>query len=207
MAVTVDVLLAIKIRKGDNRIRIANVDSKKFPARDLEIPQGGAEAIEIDATVHEWSNYFKAGLRGASELLAKKNGGSGKFVSVGMDVLVDGSVPAGGGLSSSAAFVCASALAVMRANGEETVDKTELTELAIVSERAVGVNSGGLVPLLSSSSSIPSSLDSQLTQTTAWTNLPPSSPSATPPSSSHSSPRSPHPSSPFPKRIQNSLLW
>jgi galactokinase len=31
----------------------------------------------------------------------------------------------------------------MVANGEKTVDKTELTELAIVSERAVGVNSGG----------------------------------------------------------------
>ena len=156
MAVTVDVLLAIKIRKGDTKIRIANVNSEKFPPRQIEVPQqGGAEAIDIDATVHEWSNYFKAGLRGASELLGKKK--SSKFVSVGMDVLVDGSVPAGGGLSSSAAFVCASALAVMRANGEETVDKTELTELAIVSERAVGVNSGGFVfppsPLSSHSNS------------------------------------------------------
>ena len=56
---------------------------------------------------------------------------------------MDGTVPAGGGLSSSAAFTSTSALAVMIANGEETVDKTELTELAIVSERAVGVNSGG----------------------------------------------------------------
>jgi len=142
MAVTVDVLLAIKIRKDDTKIRIANVSGDKFPAREIEIAQqGGAEAIEIDAKVHEWSNYFKAGLKGASELLGKKR--SSEFTSVGMDVLVDGSVPAGGGLSSSAAFVCASALAVMRANGEESVDKTELTELAIVSERAVGVNSGG----------------------------------------------------------------
>jgi galactokinase len=52
-------------------------------------------------------------------------------------------VPAGGGLSSSAAFVSTSALAVMYANGEEEIDKTDLTEVAIVSERAVGVNSGG----------------------------------------------------------------
>lgn len=58
---------------------------------------------------------------------------------------MDGNVPVGGGLSSSAAFVSATALAVMIANGEKTVDKTELTELAIVSERAVGVNSGGYV--------------------------------------------------------------
>lgn len=141
MAVTVDVLLAVRIRKDDHKIRIANVKPEKFPTREFEIPQN--EDIEIDSKVHEWSNYFKAGLRGASELLKKKK--SGGFNSVGMDVLIDGSVPAGGGLSSSAAFVCASALAVMRANGESAVDKTELTELAIVSERAVGVNSGGYV--------------------------------------------------------------
>ena len=60
-----------------------------------------------------------------------------------MDVLADGTVPSGGGLSSSAAFVCVSVLAVMRANGVEKVDKKELVEVAIVSERAVGVNSGG----------------------------------------------------------------
>jgi len=188
MAVTVDVLLAIKVRTGDTKIRIANVNSEKFPTREVEIPQNGAEAIEIDATVNEWSNYFKAGLRGASELLEKKREGkegSGKFVSVGMDVLVDGSVPAGGGLSSSAAFVCASALAVMRANGEEVVDKTELTELAIVSERAVGVNSGGFVYHPLSFALFPADI---LTDTTEWTNPPPSSPSATPPSLSHSNP-------------------
>lgn len=57
---------------------------------------------------------------------------------------MDGTVPAGGGLSSSAAFVSASALAVLYANEEKKVDKTQLTELAIVSERAVGVNSGGM---------------------------------------------------------------
>lgn len=62
-----------------------------------------------------------------------------------MDIVADGTVPSGGGLSSSGAFVCTSALSVMKANGEEIVDKRELTELAIVSERAVGVNSGGWV--------------------------------------------------------------
>ena len=49
----------------------------------------------------------------------------------------------GEGLSRSAAFVCASALAVMVASREKTVNRTELVELAVVSERAVGVNSGG----------------------------------------------------------------
>lgn len=139
MAITVDVLLAVKIRKGDRKIRIANVHTEKFPQREFEVPENGE--IEIDAKVHEWSSYFKCGLRAALQLLKKKQ--SNGINAAGMDIIVDGSVPAGGGLSSSAAFVCASALAVLKANGEDVVDKTELTELAIVSERAVGVNSGG----------------------------------------------------------------
>lgn len=143
MGVTADVLQAISVQPQSEtpRIRIANVNPEKFPTREFEIPAEGE--IPIDAESHEWTNYFKAGLRGASELLQKKRGQSGPFRSVGMDVLVDGTVPSGGGLSSSAAFVCASALAVMTANGEEKVDQKELVELAIVSERAVGVNSGG----------------------------------------------------------------
>ena len=75
-------------------------------------------------------------------MLKEKKGSD--FQSVGLDILVDGTVPAGGGLSSSAAFVCASSLASVTANGLAHVDKTQLTELAIVSERAVGVNSGGM---------------------------------------------------------------
>lgn len=142
MAVTADVLIAVAVRPASEapRVRIANVNPEKFPTREFEIPAHGE--VPIDASAHEWTNYFKSGLRGAAKLLAKKKG-KAEFASVGMDILLDGTVPAGGGLSSSAAFVCASALAVMRANGEVKVDQTELTEVAIVSERAVGVNSGG----------------------------------------------------------------
>jgi galactokinase len=144
MAVTADMLLAVAVRPVEhnkpNLVRLANVDPSKFPSSQFEIPAEGE--IQIDSSVHEWTNYFKAGLRGASELLRKMQKND-QFVSVGMDILADGKVPSGGGLSSSAAFVCASALATLKANGEEKVDKTELTEVAIVSERAVGVNSGG----------------------------------------------------------------
>ncbi|KAJ9148945.1 Galactokinase [Pleurostoma richardsiae] len=144
MAITADVLIAVSTdvepaTGGTYRIQIANVQGDKFAAHDFDIP---FDAVEIDATVHEWTNYFKSGLRGALELLRKKHGAD--FRPRSMQVLMDGTVPAGGGLSSSAAFTTASALAVMIANGEKEVDKTELTELAIVSERAVGVNSGGM---------------------------------------------------------------
>ena len=144
MAVTADFLMAVAVRPSDEkpRVRIANVLPDKFPTREFEIPAEGE--IPIDASEHEWTNYFKSGLRGVSELLAKKRG-KDKFVSVGMDILCDGTVPSGGGLSSSAAFVCTSSLAALTANGETKVDKKELCELAIVSERSVGVNSGGWV--------------------------------------------------------------
>ncbi len=146
MAITADALLAVSVLAADPspadastfKIQIANVQGAKFPSHEFDIP---FDAVEIDATVHEWTNYFKSGLRGALELLRKKHGNG--FKPKSMKILMDGTVPTGGGLSSSAAFVSASALAVMVANGEETVDKTELTELAIISERAVGVNSGG----------------------------------------------------------------
>ena len=139
MAVTADLVLAVRAHPDTHTIRIANVHSTKFERREFELPEHGDP--HIDHTTHEWSNYFKSGLRGVTELMKRKKGQDWR--SVGMDIVVDGTVPTGGGLSSSAAFVCASALSVMRANGEEKVDKSELTELAIVSERAVGVNSGG----------------------------------------------------------------
>ena len=145
MAITADALLAVAIIDDSQtstdsfKLKVSNVLSEKFPAHEFDIPYA---SVEIDSKVHEWTNYFKSGLRGALELLRKKHGEG--FKPKSMEVLMDGTVPAGGGLSSSAAFVSASALAVMFANGETSVDKTELTELAIVSERAVGVNSGGM---------------------------------------------------------------
>lgn len=143
MAINEDVILAVSTlpsdeSKGTFKIQIANLQEDKFPSHEFDIPY---DAVDIDATVHEWTNYFKSGLRGALELLRKKHG---DFKPKSMQILLHGTVPSGGGLSSSAAFVSASALAVLVANGETQVDKTELTELAIVSERAVGVNSGGM---------------------------------------------------------------
>lgn len=80
-------------------------------------------------------------MRGALRFLRGREGAA-DLVPASMQVLIDGNVPAGGGLSSSAAFVCASGLAVMKANKHD-VSKQDLLDMAIVSERAVGVYSGG----------------------------------------------------------------
>ncbi|OAA61809.1 Galactokinase [Niveomyces insectorum RCEF 264] len=152
MAISEDCLVAVRV--VDDResgaagsagstsfnLQIANLQDAKFPAHEFALAYG--EDVAIDASVHEWTNYFKSGLRGALALLRTKHGHG--FRPKSMQILMDGTVPVGGGLSSSAAFTSASALSVMAANNETAVDKTELTELAIVSERFVGVNSGGM---------------------------------------------------------------
>lgn len=182
MAITADTLLAVSATPATNdaktfRIRIANVEDDKFDAADFEVPFDGD--VSIDATKLEWTNYFKSGLRGVLGMLRNKYGKD--FKPCSMDLLMDGTVPVGGGLSSSAAVVSTSSLAIMLANGEKTVDKTELTELAIVNERAVGVNSGGYVTLSSIYEYTPTN-----TESTVWIKPPQSSPRRAPLPSYHS---------------------
>ncbi|KAI9704326.1 MAG: galactokinase [Candelina mexicana] len=146
MAITADILLAVSVNSNAETecptIRIANLNNSKYPSSQFELPSNGD--VSIDASSHDWVNYFKAGLRGALEVLRVNRGEEEGFLPSSMDILVHGTVPSGGGLSSSAAFVCASALAVMKANSKDNVDKQDLVNLAVVSERAVGVNSGGM---------------------------------------------------------------
>ena len=147
------------------RVRISNVDEKRFPAGNFDISlkedqrQNEIEdlsddkgIIPIDASAHDWTNYFKAGINGAVRFIAKRQRNSREnrkqiepFCPVSMNVLVNGQVPTGAGLSSSAAIICASLIAVLKAHKLENIDKKELVELAIVLERAVGVNAGGYV--------------------------------------------------------------
>lgn len=142
MAVCVDVIIAVRavpVSQNNAAISINNTDEAKFPGQVIRLDRG--KDIAIDATKHLWTNYLMAGLIGAIKLLEKT---VPNFQLNQMEVLVDGNIPPGGGLSSSAAFVCASALAVMQAH-KYRATQTELMELAIVSERLVGVHSGGLV--------------------------------------------------------------
>lgn len=141
-AVSVDVIMAVKVvpaGASGTTVKIANVAPEKFPSREFNVPH--ETDIEIDPKKHEWVNYFKAGLLGALKFLRKQRA-DGPLIPASMEILVDGNVPPGGGISSSAAFVCASALAVMKANNHD-VSKQDLLDLAVVSERAVGVYSGG----------------------------------------------------------------
>ena len=143
MAITDDVLIAVKVQSlhpdGRASFEIHSVDESQFDSTGGFSMRSDEEAENFMKPDH-WANYFKAGVQGAMSFMRKGT----NLTPRGMKVVVSGSVPPCSGLSSSAAFVCASALAVLRAHDQETILKRNLVELAIVSERAVGVNSGGM---------------------------------------------------------------
>jgi galactokinase len=60
-----------------------------------------------------------------------------------MNVGVNGNIPPASGLSNSGAFVAASSLVVLLANGIKEIKNIDLAEMAIESERAIGFNGRG----------------------------------------------------------------
>ncbi len=90
-----------------------------------------------------WGNYFLAAYKGAFERLAAGAGGGAPPAPVGLQVMVHGRVPIGGGLSSSAAFVVAAALGVLAAHGTR-LPKADVAAFTAAAEQHVGVRSGGM---------------------------------------------------------------
>ncbi|KAG6873465.1 hypothetical protein C0995_015168 [Termitomyces sp. Mi166 len=109
------------------------------------------EGWELDINTKElrWESYVKAGYYG---VLNKYFPPSDSLESpVPVDLLFTGTVPAGSGLSSSAAMVVASTLAFLAVNGKlddrsvsTQLTKGDLVRMAVENEKRVGVNSGGM---------------------------------------------------------------
>lgn len=139
MAIRQDTIVAIrKHNAGESEkvLRIANVNDKyalcTYPADPNQ---------EIDLKNHKWGHYFICGYKGFHEFA--KSRGLDVGLPVGLDIVIDGTVPTGSGLSSSAAFVCSSTIAIMAAFGV-TVPKKELAQLTCECERHIGTQSGGM---------------------------------------------------------------
>ncbi|KAK4755533.1 hypothetical protein SAY87_009290 [Trapa incisa] len=139
MAIRQDTIVAIrKQRVGEDQksLRIANV-SDKYPMCTYSADPDQ----EVDLKNHKWGHYFICGYKGFYECVKLKGLDIGE--PVGLDVLVDGIVPTGSGLSSSAAFVCSSTIAIMAALGSN-FSKKELAQLTCECERHIGTQSGGM---------------------------------------------------------------
>ena len=139
--------LVVRIAAGaraDGRLRLHTWQSPD-PVRDPAVP-GAADPVEVDlaglepGAVTGWAAY----VAGVAWALAQ----SGHEVR-GADLVVDGDVPTGAGLSSSAALECATGGALAALSGV-TIDPTEL---ALIAKRAendfVGVPSGVMDQLAS----------------------------------------------------------
>ncbi|KAM9933338.1 hypothetical protein OXX80_007046 [Metschnikowia pulcherrima] len=144
MAIEVDVIAAIAARK-DNIITIANTDGK-FGTVEIPLPQHLGDEIPINKDSPTWADYFKCGLVVARKyMLESENGNLCERGSLkGFFALFDGTVPTGGGLSSSAAFCIAATLAVLRVNGVTAISKADLTKITVVCEHYVGLSNGGM---------------------------------------------------------------
>ncbi|KAG5461450.1 MAG: ribosomal protein S5 domain 2-type protein, partial [Olpidium bornovanus] len=66
MAVDKDIIIAVGIDCNSRRVRVANVDEKYAPV-EFELSSAADGYCTINAAVHEWSNYFKCGVRGILE--------------------------------------------------------------------------------------------------------------------------------------------
>lgn len=139
MAIRQDTIMGIKKREASGAapvLRIANVNDKystcTYPADPNQ---------EIDLKNHKWGHYFICGYKGFYEYAKSKGINVGE--PFGLDVVVDGIVPTGSGLSSSAAFVCSATIAIMAVFGTN-FPKKEIAQLTCECERHIGTQSGGM---------------------------------------------------------------
>lgn len=123
------------IRIGGTDICLRNTNPKYT---ELHFPVDPEQ--EVDTGKHNWGNYVIGAYKGVFDHL-KKSHPERIPVPVGLQIMVDGRVPTGSGLSSSAAIVCSSALAILEVYGI-TLKKGEVSEFTAKAEQYVGVISG-----------------------------------------------------------------
>ncbi|KAK5583707.1 hypothetical protein RB653_005305 [Dictyostelium firmibasis] len=138
-----DTIVAVSFNKLNNDIINIHNCNEKYTPMSIDV---GSD-IEIDLKKHHWTNYVLAAWKGVQQALNEGSSGSGgggggsKLKSV--NLLYSGNVPMGAGVSSSSALVCVSTLAISYCNNL-ILNKEELAQLSIKSERYVGVESGGM---------------------------------------------------------------
>ena len=139
MAIALDTVVALRRCADPSTITLSNLDTTHY--QDVTFPIDPAQDVNVGK--HNWGNYFLGAYKGVYEHLTAVGSTPPPPPPTGLQVLVDGRVPTGGGLSSSAAIVCSSALAILGAHGI-TLTKGEVAEFTAKAERYVGVISGGM---------------------------------------------------------------
>ena len=134
MAIDRDISICASPR-DDNRVVMKNTDSS-FEDREFE--------IDFQISLYpkgDWGNYCKAAFQTLQDYLVTQK--EEKRLLCGMNVLIDGNIPKGSGLSSSSALVVATAYVINDLN-KLNLDKLCLAELLAAGERYVGTEGGGM---------------------------------------------------------------
>jgi len=134
MAIAFDTVVAVRKAGGD--LHIANLDSDRF--QDVHFQADPSQAVDTEH--HTWANYLMCAYKGVHEHLEARGT---PVPPVGLQLMVHGTVPAGAGVSSSSALVCAASLALLGAYGVR-LSKVEVAEFTCACERYVGTQSGGM---------------------------------------------------------------
>ncbi|KAK8894893.1 N-acetylgalactosamine kinase [Tritrichomonas musculus] len=113
------------------KIRVRNLDAHEF--KDEDVPSVDPEAKLVAKEV--WAQYVEAAV--------KQYCVDAKYSIKGIDILVYGTVPFASGLSSSAALLCAVAIALDTVQGTPH-DKQLLVHATVEAEHRVGMNCGGM---------------------------------------------------------------
>ncbi|XP_056595225.1 N-acetylgalactosamine kinase isoform X1 [Triplophysa dalaica] len=129
MAIEQNILAAVSLNDSQT-IQLANIDPKY---RGFST---SAKSVSIDKENPQWHYYFLCGVKGIQEHLSLAS-------LTGMCCLVDGSIPASSGLSSSSALVCCAGLVTMEAN-QKSLSKVTLAETCAKCERYIGTEGGGM---------------------------------------------------------------
>ncbi|KAL6751192.1 galactose kinase [Haematococcus lacustris] len=136
MAIKQDTVVAI--RKGGSQLVVSNLVDDAYPAKTYAADP--AQAVDTEA--HSWTNYFVCAYKGVYELLHEVQHQPVPEPS-GLQVMIHGQVPLGGGLSSSAAFVCACMVGILGVH-DISLPKAQVAEFAARAERYIGVTGGGM---------------------------------------------------------------
>ncbi|KAG7323996.1 hypothetical protein KOW79_012012 [Hemibagrus wyckioides] len=129
MAIEQNILAAVSVSNSQT-IQLANTDPKY---KDFTVSVGG---ITIDPENPQWYYYFLCGVKGVQEQLSLSS-------LAGIRCVVDGTIPASSGLSSSSALVCCAGLVTMEAN-QKSVSKVLLAETCAKCEHYIGTEGGGM---------------------------------------------------------------
>ncbi|KAK3558379.1 hypothetical protein QTP86_017984, partial [Hemibagrus guttatus] len=129
MAIEQNILAAVSVSNSQT-IQLTNTDPKY---KDFTV---SVSEITIDPENPQWHYYFLCGVKGVQEQLSLSS-------LAGIRCVVDGTIPASSGLSSSSALVCCAGLVTMEAN-QKSVSKVLLAETCAKCERYIGTEGGGM---------------------------------------------------------------